>query len=81
MTPEEIKAFCESNAIRFVDVKFVDLFGQWQHITRPIHELNDWLARIWVLEVAALLWPVGMVSSLESRSARKALSDSSSMVA
>ena len=42
MTPEEIKAFCESNAIRFVDVKFVDLFGQWQHITRPIHELNDW---------------------------------------
>lgn len=42
MTPEEIKAFCEANAIRFVDVKFVDLFGQWQHITRPIHELNDW---------------------------------------
>ncbi|MGE0599756.1 MAG: type I glutamate--ammonia ligase [Dehalococcoidia bacterium] len=42
MTPEEIKAFCETNAIRFVDVKFVDLFGQWQHITRPIHELNDW---------------------------------------
>jgi len=42
MTPEEVKAFCESNAIRFVDVKFVDLFGQWQHITRPIHELNDW---------------------------------------
>ena len=42
MTPEEIKAFCADNAIRFVDVKFVDLFGQWQHITRPIHELNDW---------------------------------------
>ncbi|HMO54044.1 MAG TPA: type I glutamate--ammonia ligase [Tepidiformaceae bacterium] len=42
MTPEEIKGFCEQNHIRFVDVKFVDLFGQWQHITRPIHELNDW---------------------------------------
>ena len=42
MTPEEIKGFCEANGIRFVDVKFVDLFGLWQHITRPIHELNDW---------------------------------------
>lgn len=44
MTPEEIKGFCEANDIRFVDVKFVDLFGRWQHITRPIHELNDWSA-------------------------------------
>ena len=42
MTPEEIKAFSETNNIRFVDVKFVDLFGLWQHLTRPIHELNDW---------------------------------------
>lgn len=42
MTPEEIKGFCASNNVRFVDVKFVDLFGLWQHLTRPIHELNDW---------------------------------------
>lgn len=42
MTPEEIKGYCEQNGIRFVDIKFVDLFGQWQHITRPIRELNDW---------------------------------------
>ncbi|MBA4179946.1 MAG: type I glutamate--ammonia ligase [Anaerolinea sp.] len=42
MTPEEIKGFCATNGVRFVDVKFVDLFGQWQHLTRPIHELNDW---------------------------------------
>ena len=42
MTPEEIKSFSEANGIRFVDVKFVDLFGLWQHLTRPIHELNDW---------------------------------------
>ena len=42
MTPEEIKGFCAANGVRFVDVKFVDLFGQWQHLTRPIHELNDW---------------------------------------
>jgi glutamine synthetase len=26
-----------------VDVKFADLFGLWQHITRPAHELNDWI--------------------------------------
>lgn len=42
MTPDEIKDFSAKNGIRFVDVKFVDLFGTWQHITRPIHELNDW---------------------------------------
>ncbi|WP_322818468.1 type I glutamate--ammonia ligase [Tepidiforma sp.] len=42
MTPEEIKAYCEQHGVRFVDIKFVDLFGQWQHITRPIRELNDW---------------------------------------
>ena len=42
MTPEEIKAFSEQNGVRFVDVKFVDLFGLWQHLTRPIHQLNDW---------------------------------------
>ncbi|MCL4242423.1 MAG: glutamine synthetase beta-grasp domain-containing protein, partial [Dehalococcoidia bacterium] len=42
MTPDEIKNFSERNGIRFVDVKFVDLFGQWQHLTRPIHELNEW---------------------------------------
>ena len=42
MNPEQIKSFCADNDIRFVDVKFVDLFGLWQHLTRPIHELNDW---------------------------------------
>ena len=34
MTPDEIKSFSERNGIRFVDVKFVDLFGQWQHLTQ-----------------------------------------------
>jgi glutamine synthetase len=42
MTPEEIKGYCEANGVRFVDIKFVDLFGLWQHITRPIRELNEW---------------------------------------
>lgn len=43
MDPNEIKAYCEQHDVRFVDVKFADLFGQWQHITRPIHELNNWV--------------------------------------
>jgi len=42
VTPEEIKSYCAANGVKFVDVKFVDLFGLWQHLTRPIHELNDW---------------------------------------
>jgi glutamine synthetase len=42
VTPEEIKSYCEANGIKFVDIKFVDLFGLWQHLTRPIHQLNDW---------------------------------------
>ncbi|MCZ2109283.1 MAG: type I glutamate--ammonia ligase [Dehalococcoidia bacterium] len=41
-SPEGLKKFCADNNIRFVDIKFTDLFGLWQHITRPIHELNDW---------------------------------------
>ncbi len=41
-SPEGLKKFCADNDIQFVDVKFVDLFGLWQHLTRPIHQLNDW---------------------------------------
>ncbi len=41
-TPEGLKKYCADNGVEFVDVKFVDLFGLWQHMTRPIHQLNDW---------------------------------------
>ncbi|HVF74430.1 MAG TPA: hypothetical protein VM938_05230 [Acidimicrobiales bacterium] len=43
------------------------LLGHWYLVQPglgrgPLSELNRWLAWIWPFEVAALLWPVGMVS-------------------
>jgi hypothetical protein len=45
------------------------LLGHWYLVQpglgrRPLNELNMWLAAVWVVEVAALLWPTGMVSVL-----------------
>ena len=45
------------------------LLGHWYLVQpglsrRPIHELNDWLLRIWPLEVALLLVPTGMISAV-----------------
>jgi hypothetical protein len=45
------------------------LLGHW-YLVQPglgrdaLHELNAWVARIWPVEVAALLWPTGMLSVL-----------------
>jgi glutamine synthetase len=41
MKPEEILKFCKDNKIQFVDLKFNDLPGLWQHFTLPISELTD----------------------------------------
>ncbi len=45
------------------------LLGHWYLVQpklgrAPLHELNRWLVIIWPFEVAALLWPRGMVSVL-----------------
>ena len=45
------------------------LLGHWYLVQPglgrgPLEELNAWVARVWPLEVAALLWPTGMVSVL-----------------
>ena len=45
------------------------LLGHWYLVQPglardPIFELNRWLTALWPLEVAALLWPTGMVSVL-----------------
>ncbi len=45
------------------------LLGHWYLVQpglsrRPIHELNDWLLRIWPAEIALLLVPTGMLSAL-----------------
>ena len=48
------------------------LLGHWYLVQPglgrgPLHELNRWLTALWPLEVAALLWPTGMVSVLTGR--------------
>jgi hypothetical protein len=45
------------------------LLGHWYLVQpglgrAPLHELNLWLAAVWPVEVAALLWPTGMVQVL-----------------
>jgi hypothetical protein len=45
------------------------LLGHWYLVQpglsrAPIHELNDWIMRLWPFEVALLLLPTGMVSVL-----------------
>src|SRR5258708_13336024 len=40
MTPEEVLAFAEKHGAKFVDFKFVDLPGTWQHFSVPLHELE-----------------------------------------
>jgi glutamine synthetase len=41
MTPEEILKFCKEKKIQFVDLKFNDLPGLWQHFTIPVSELTE----------------------------------------
>jgi hypothetical protein len=45
------------------------LLGHWYLVQpglsrRPIHELNDWVLRLWPVEVALLLVPTGMIQAL-----------------
>ena len=48
------------------------LLGHWYLVQpglgrAPLVELNRWLAVVWPVEVAALLWPTGMLSVLSGR--------------
>ncbi|MEL6184289.1 MAG: type I glutamate--ammonia ligase [Myxococcota bacterium] len=40
MSPSEVLALCKEQRVQMVDLKFVDLFGTWQHFTFPIDELE-----------------------------------------
>ncbi|MEW6722229.1 MAG: type I glutamate--ammonia ligase [Candidatus Micrarchaeota archaeon] len=40
MDSKSAKALCEKEKLDFVDVKFSDLFGQWQHLTLPADYLK-----------------------------------------
>src|SRR3954451_17884240 len=41
MTPAEVLKFAQKNGVKVVDFKFVDLLGQWQHTTMPLHKLQE----------------------------------------
>jgi hypothetical protein len=48
------------------------LLGHWYLVQpglgrAPLEEMNRWVALVWPIEVAALLWPTGMVSVLNGR--------------
>ena len=41
MTPKEVLAFAKENGSKFVDLKFMDFIGIWQHFSVPIGELGE----------------------------------------
>ncbi len=40
-SPKEVIEFAKENACEFVDIKFCDFLGQWQHFGLPIAELTE----------------------------------------
>lgn len=41
MTPAEVLKFAAKHGVKFVDFKFVDLLGTWQHTTMPLVRLDE----------------------------------------
>ncbi|MGF1511091.1 MAG: type I glutamate--ammonia ligase [Myxococcota bacterium] len=41
MKPKDVLKLAKENRAQMVDLKFVDLFGTWQHFTTPIEELTE----------------------------------------
>ena len=41
MTPNEVLEFAKKHDVKFVDLKFIDLPGIWQHTTVPIQQLKE----------------------------------------
>jgi glutamine synthetase len=41
MKPKDVIQFAKDNEVKFVDIKFVDLPGIWQHTTIPVWRLDD----------------------------------------
>jgi glutamine synthetase len=41
MNPKEVLAFTKEHRVQFVDLKFVDLYGIWQHFTCPVDQLEE----------------------------------------
>ncbi len=43
-TPKDVMKLIKENDLKIVDVKFTDLFGQWQHFSMPIEAFSPELA-------------------------------------
>src|ERR1700730_13021230 len=43
MTPKEVLELAKKHDVKFVDLKFIDLPGVWQHTTIPVQRLNEGL--------------------------------------
>ncbi|MCL2725739.1 MAG: type I glutamate--ammonia ligase [Polyangiaceae bacterium] len=41
MKPKEVIEFAQKNDVKFVDLKFIDYPGIWQHTTLPAHRLDE----------------------------------------
>ena len=41
MTPSEVLKYAEKHGAKFVDLKFIDLPGIWQHTTVSIAQLKE----------------------------------------
>lgn len=39
-TPSDVVQFIEEKGIKIVDIKFTDVFGQWQHFSMPVEEFD-----------------------------------------
>ena len=44
-TGQEVIDFCRQQGVKFLDIKFIDVPGTWQHLTVPISELEDSFTR------------------------------------
>jgi glutamine synthetase len=40
-TPSDVSKMISEKGIQFLDVKFTDLFGQWQHFSMPVEEYSE----------------------------------------
>lgn len=41
MKPKAILAYCREKGIRTIDLRFTDLFGNWQHLTFPVSAISE----------------------------------------
>ncbi|MCS6816813.1 MAG: type I glutamate--ammonia ligase [Blastocatellia bacterium] len=41
MTPQKVFEYARAHGAKYVDIRFTDLVGQWQHMTFPIEQLKE----------------------------------------